>query len=124
MIIDCHAHVFQHWAGACGHDSRELHRRYLQKVVTRPAAEIYRARDGKRVDASALSKREDASWAGLAAVNFRLGINGQLDFTVDGEDYYVQYMPVAMQEFRAPPELMLAHMTYAGVDHAVLQAGG
>jgi predicted TIM-barrel fold metal-dependent hydrolase len=33
-------------------------------------------------------------------------------------------MPVGMQEIVAPPELMLANMTYAGVQHAVLQAGG
>ena len=29
-----------------------------------------------------------------------------------------------MQNLEAPPELMLAQMTYTGVDHAVLQAGG
>jgi predicted TIM-barrel fold metal-dependent hydrolase len=33
-------------------------------------------------------------------------------------------MPVGMQEIVCPPELMLAQMTYAGVDHAILQAGG
>src|SRR4051812_30421951 len=98
MIVDCHAHVFQHWAGACGHASRELHRRYMQKVQTRPAAKVYRASDGKQVDAKALSRQEDASWAGLADVDFRVGRYGQLDFTVAGEDYYVQYMPVGMQE--------------------------
>jgi predicted TIM-barrel fold metal-dependent hydrolase len=124
MIVDCHAHVFQHWAGACGHDSRALHLRYIQKNQTRPAAKVFRARDGLQVDATALSDQADPSWAGLKEVGFRVGIYGQLDFTVGGEDYYVQYMPVGMQEFRAPPELMLAQMTYAGVDHAILQAGG
>ena len=124
MIIDCHAHVFQHWAGACGHPSREVHRKYLQKVVTRPAARIFRARDGKEVAAGALSDPNDASWAGLSEVAFRIGRYGQLDFTVDGEDYYAQYMPVGMQELVAPPELMLAQMIVAGVDHTILQAGG
>jgi predicted TIM-barrel fold metal-dependent hydrolase len=33
-------------------------------------------------------------------------------------------MPVGMQEMVAPPELMLAQMRYAGVDHCLLQAGG
>ena len=33
-------------------------------------------------------------------------------------------MPVGMQEQVAPPELMLAQMMNAGVDHCVLQAGG
>src|SRR5262249_41819464 len=32
--------------------------------------------------------------------------------------------PVGMQQFVAPPELMLAQMAYAGVDRCVLQAGG
>ena len=40
------------------------------------------------------------------------------------EDYYVQYLPVGMQELQCPPELMLAQMTLAGVDHCILQAGG
>lgn len=124
MIIDCHAHVFQHWAEACGHPSRHVHRKYMQRVQTRPAAKVFRARDGKRVDASELFRAGDNSWAGLTEVNFRVGRYGQLDFTVDGADYYVQYMPVAMQEIVAPPELMLSQMTYAGVDHCVLQAGG
>ena len=42
------------------------------------------------------------------------------DFTIDGEDYYSQYMPVGMQQIVAPPELMLAQMDYAKVDHPVL----
>jgi hypothetical protein len=33
-------------------------------------------------------------------------------------------MPVGMQQIVAPPELMLAQMTYARVDHCILQAGG
>jgi len=43
MIIDCHAHVFQNWKDACGHPSIEIHLKYLQKVVTRPAARAFRA---------------------------------------------------------------------------------
>jgi predicted TIM-barrel fold metal-dependent hydrolase len=45
-------------------------------------------------------------------------------FTVEGDDYAVQYFPVGMQHIEAPPELMLAQMAYVGVDHAILQAGG
>jgi predicted TIM-barrel fold metal-dependent hydrolase len=33
-------------------------------------------------------------------------------------------MPVGMQDMVCPPELMLAQMTVAGVDHCILQAGG
>jgi len=124
MIIDSHAHVFQHWAEACGHPSREIHRKFMQKVQTRTAAKVFRVRDGQEVTGALLYRAENNSWAGLKGVDFRVGRYGQLDFTIDGEDYSVQYMPVGMQEIVAPPELMLAQMTYARVDHCVLHAGG
>src|SRR6185312_15487450 len=123
MIIDCHAHVFQSWADACGHDSRETHRKYMQKVQTRTSAKVFRAGDGKQVSGAVLFNQSDNSWAGLKDVGFRVGNYGRLDFTIDGQDYHSQYMPVGMQQIIAPPELMLAQMAYADVDHAVLQAG-
>ena len=103
MIVDSHAHIFQDWAGACGHPSRETHRRFIQKVLTRPAAKVFRARDGEEVTRAALFREGDNSWAGLTDVNLRVGVYGQLDFTLDGEDYYVQYMPVGMHHIVAPP---------------------
>lgn len=124
MIVDCHAHIFAHWIGACGHPSREVHKRYLQRVVTRTVAPTFRLRDGKRCDTKALFRAGDEGWSGLADVDFRVGRFGQLEFTHEGEDYGVQYMPVGMQEQVAPPELMLAQMMNAGVDHCILQAGG
>jgi predicted TIM-barrel fold metal-dependent hydrolase len=124
MLVDCHAHVFAHWQGACGHPSSAVHLKYLQKVVTRPAARAFRARDGQEVKPSMLFRAGDNTWAGLTDVNFRAGRFGQLAFTYEGEDYYVQYLPVGMQDLVCPPELMLAQMTVAGVDHCILQAGG
>jgi predicted TIM-barrel fold metal-dependent hydrolase len=124
VIVDCHAHVFQHWQGACGHPSSAVHLKYLQKVVTRPAARTFRARDGVEVRPTMLFDPRDNSWTGLADVNFRVGQFGQLVFTWEGEDYCVQYMPVGMQELVCPPGLMIAQMINAGVDHCILQAGG
>ena len=123
MIIDCHAHVFQHWADPCGHPSREIHRKYIQKVQTRTSANVIRARDNAQVKGSVLFKPGENGWSGLKDVDFRVGNYGRLDFTIDGEDYYSQYMPVGMQQIVAPPELMLAQMDYADVDHTVLQTG-
>ncbi|MFL4974312.1 MAG: hypothetical protein ACJ8DK_16715 [Microvirga sp.] len=117
MIIDCHAHVFQNWKDACGHPSMEIHLKYLQKVVTRPAARAFRVRDGAEVKPNMLFRSGDDTWSGLTDVGFRVGRYGQLQFTFEGEDYAVQYMPVGMQEIEAPPELMIAQMSYAGVDH-------
>lgn len=123
MIIDCHSHVFQAWEGACGHPSAEIHRNYIQKVQTRTAAKVFRSHDGKQVSGAVLFREGQNAWSGLRDVNFRVGNFGRLDFTIDGDDYHSQYMPVSMQQIVAPPELMLAQMKYAGVDHCVLQAG-
>jgi predicted TIM-barrel fold metal-dependent hydrolase len=124
MIIDCHTHVFQHWAGACGHESQEIHWKYIQKNVTRPSAKVRRVRDGAPADAQGLFRPGDNGWTGLRDdVRFRIGRYGRIEFTLDGEDYYIQYMPVGMATLEAPPELQLAQMSYVGVDHCVLQAG-
>jgi predicted TIM-barrel fold metal-dependent hydrolase len=123
MIVDCHAHVFAHWTGACGHPTREIHDRYLQRMITRTVASTFRERDGAGADTKALYTA-DPGWTGLTDVDFRVGRFGQLAFTHRGEEHVIQYMPVGMQEMVAPPELMLAQMRYAGVDHCLLQAGG
>jgi predicted TIM-barrel fold metal-dependent hydrolase len=101
-----------------------VHLRYLQKVVTRPAARAYRARDGIEVRPTMLFRPGDNTWTGLTDVDFRVGQYGQLAFTWEGEDYYVQYMPVGMQEMVCPPAFMIAQMVNAEVDHCILQAGG
>src|SRR5215217_2771548 len=124
MIIDCHAHVFPNWHGACGHPSIDVHLKYIQKNVTRPAAETFRVRDGMRVKPGLLFREGDNTWAGLKDVNFRVGRYGRLEFVHEGEEYAVQYMPVGMQTIESPPEFMIAQMLYAGVDHCILQAGG
>ena len=54
-------------------------------------------------------------------VDFRIGGFGQLECTVDGEDYYLQWYPCSFREMAAPPELMVTYMDYLGVDMAVLQ---
>jgi len=124
MIVDSHAHIFTHWAGPGGHPSREVRWRYIQKNLTRPSAKIRRARDAAPADASALFRKGDNTWTGLRDdIAFRLGPYGRLEYSVDGEAYHIQYMPVAMAQIEAPPELMLSQMDYAGVDHCVLQAG-
>ena len=73
MIVDCHAHVFQNWQGPCGHPSTAIHLKYLQKVVTRPSARTFRARDGKPVKPTMLFRPDDNTWAGLTDVQFRVG---------------------------------------------------
>ena len=123
MIVDCHAHIFEDWSGPCGHPSRDEHLKYLQRGLARTTGRTFRARDGAPADTKALLNPADLSWKGLNEVAFRVGRFGQLEFNADGEDYLIQYMPVGMQRLEASPDSMIAHMRYAGVDHAVLQAG-
>ena len=74
MIIDCHTHVFENWHGACGHPSVDIHLKYIQKNVTRPAAKTFRVRDGEEVKPAMLFRPEDNTWAGLNDVGFRVGL--------------------------------------------------
>ena len=109
MIVDCHAHVFENWQGACGHPSVDVHLKYIQKNVTRPAARTFRLRDGATATPEMLFWPDDNTWAGLADVDFRVGPYGRLQFTKDGEDYAVQYMPVGILELRQQCERHRTH---------------
>ena len=123
MIVDGHGHIFENWAGSIGHESETVHLKYLQKSMLRPAARVLRARDGVRVDMSQFFPLGDNTWQSLRGdVEFRPGSYGRAEFTIDGEEYWIQYLPVNMKDLEAPPELMIAHMKLAGVDHMVLQA--
>ena len=124
MIIDCHAHVIENWNDDCGHPDHATHLKYLQRGLAFTVARSFSARDGSRVGTAELLDPDDRSWNGLKDVHLRIGRFGRIAFTVDGEERYIQYMPVGMQTLEAPPQLMLAQMAYVGVDHAVLQAGG
>jgi len=96
MVIDSHTHIFQHWAGgACGHGTRGVHMNYLRKIGTGPAGKIFRRSDGAEMASSGLFRNRDFTWKGFVDANFWVGQFGQLNFTLEGEDYYIQYMPVA-----------------------------
>ncbi|MGD8605137.1 MAG: hypothetical protein PVF49_11255, partial [Anaerolineales bacterium] len=57
MIVDIHAHIFPDLNGACGLESVELHRLYLQRfTAATPAQSVKRLSDGKPVE-----NPEDAS---------------------------------------------------------------
>ncbi len=63
MIVDSQAHIFEKWSGACGLPSREVHWKYIQKNLTRPAAKVFRYRDGAPGDAANLFCPGDNTWA-------------------------------------------------------------
>ena len=84
----------------------DVHLKYIQKNLTRPAAEAFRVRDGKRVNTAMLFRSGDNTWAGLNDVGFRVGRYGRLEFMHEGEEHAIQYMPVGMQTILSPPEFM------------------
>ena len=74
----------------------------------------------RRVEKPLLAgERDGISW--LPQVDFRIGHFGRLEFTHEGEDYYMQWMPPALRDMSAPPDYVVAQMDYAGVDRAVIQ---
>jgi len=124
MIIDSHCHIFEKWTGACGLASTELHHKYIQKTVTSSAAKSFRLRDGAEVDPSIYYRPGGRSWSDMREdINFSVGPNGRVEFIIDGEIHYVQYMPVDMAEIECPPQLIRSQMNVAHIDHAILHAG-
>ncbi|MGD8821946.1 MAG: amidohydrolase family protein [Anaerolineales bacterium] len=125
MIVDIHAHIFPDLNGACGLESVELHRLYLQRfTAATPAQSVKRLSDGKPVenpeDAS-LWDPDDPTPSGALPVDFRVGRFGRLEWSKNGQDYYIHLYAPNLQLVESSPEFLLAQMNYAGVDTIVLQ---
>jgi predicted TIM-barrel fold metal-dependent hydrolase len=56
-------------------------------------------------------------------LDFRGGTYGRFLWTANGVEYSRQYLPTALANLESPPELILAHMDYVGIDKAVIQTG-
>jgi len=109
MIVDCHVHIFTALGGAGGYDSVETHRSYLKgnhSMVVR------RRRDGVIISAP-------IDWDRVN--DFRTERFGRYEWSLDGEEYYVQQFSPSLQTMESSPEFILAHMDYVGIDTAVLQ---
>ncbi len=118
VIFDNHTHCFPPLAEDGSIKKRRLAEH--QHHVRFHGQGIRRSRDGARVPAPLLvGDGEGISW--LPEVDFRIGSFGRLEFTHEGEDYYVQWMSPTLQDMSVSPELMIAQMDYVGVDRAVLQ---
>jgi len=82
---------------------------------------VRRSRDHAVVSAPTLWDPDDPSPSGRYDVGFRVGRDGRFEWTKDGEDYYIQFMPPTLQTMEAPVDFMIHQMDYAGIDVAVLQ---
>ncbi len=122
MIIDNHMHIFPYLGGASGYDSVSTHMRFFQKTMSGSSFPVHRARDNAIIKGAVrmLWDEKVLGPRGQMDVNFRVGKFGRLEWTKDGEDYWIQYMPVGLQDMNASPEFALAQMDYVGVDKAVI----
>ena len=84
---------------------------------------VRRVDDNSILSGQTLYDGHDLTLDGLTDVSFRGGGYGRFFWTVDGADYYRQYLPPTFANLSAPPEVMVAQMDYARVDRAVLQTG-
>lgn len=123
-IIDSHAHVFHYLGGRCGFKSEREHldeiQRRLQTHFTMP---VRRKKDNKIVEEKKLWNPNDRSISGKYDVNFRVSRYGRFEWTKDGVDYYIQFLPPTLQYQEASPEFLKVMMEHAGIDKAVLQCG-
>lgn len=122
-IVDCHAHIFPPLSQACGLPDAQTHLLFQQRAMhTHGNQPVRRKRDHALVEARDLWDADDPSEAGRATdVNFRVGQFGRFEWTIGGEDYYVQFLPPSLQDMHCPAEALVTQMDYAGIDTAVLQ---
>ena len=107
MIIDIHAHAFPPLSEASGYHTSEEHLKYIQKQAS--------VSTHMRFEGELPRPDED--------VKFRVGKYGKFEWTKGGRDCFLRYMAPAIVDLAWPPENMLAHMDWVGVDKAILYQG-
>lgn len=122
-IVDIHCHIFPPLAGACGFPDAATHRLHQQRAMHVHGNQPYRrARDRMVVGERPLWSADDPSEAGRAPdVNFRAGRCGRFEWTVAGQDFYVQFLPPHMADMSSPAEVIVRQMDHAGIATALLQ---
>jgi predicted TIM-barrel fold metal-dependent hydrolase len=121
MIIDNHAHIFPYLGGKSEYESVDVQLLYAQKLISDHFEPIRKVADYSAVEENNLWDNDKPGPSGKRNVSFRAGRFGRYEWTVDGNDYCKQYMPVSLQDMVASPEFLLAQMDFVGIDKAVLQ---
>lgn len=121
-IIDIHAHIFPPAATAAGFPDAATHLLHQQRAMHVHGNQPYRRRrDNALVTERPLWDAADPSPTGRRAVSFRVGRHGRYEWTSQGEEQFVQFLPPWMENLEMTAETLLACMDYAGVTTAVLQ---
>ncbi|MBX3069122.1 MAG: amidohydrolase family protein [Thermomicrobiales bacterium] len=117
MIVDSHAHIFPYLQHAPGN----RHRPFLQRGLNGNQLPVRRTRDNAIVTGVSFWDAHDYSYGGYREVDFRAGKFGRFEWTIDGVDYYKQYMPPSLIDNTCEADYLVAEMDYAGIDVALLQ---
>lgn len=117
-IFDAHAHCFPPLGKDL--DIKETRLAEHQYHVRFHRQGIRRTRDGMKIDEPVLAGERDGI-SFQPDVDFRIGKFGRVEFTIDGEDHYIQWMPPTLWDTSSSPEYIVTQMDYVGVDRAVLQ---
>lgn len=120
-VIDSHAHFFPFLGGPSGFPTVDEHLAYIQWALRRHVQPVHRSRDNVIMQQQSLVEGDERGRSSLTEVDFRAAKYGRFEWSIDGEDYFLQFMPPSLQDMVAPPEFLLALMDYAGIDVAVLQ---
>ena len=112
MIIDNHVHAFPDQAGPAGYPDAESFARKNQASIRT----FWGRFNMSHTDPKYIPEPDED-------VDFRVGKYGRWYWRKHGEDCWVQRMSAAMSEPEHPPEQLLAHMDFVGVDMGVIQAG-
>jgi predicted TIM-barrel fold metal-dependent hydrolase len=120
-VVDSHVHIFPYLDEPSGFPSRAEHRRFLQLYMAAHGEPVRRLHDHARVTEQTLHDGRLTDPSSLRDVRFRVGKYGRFEWTVDGEDLYIQFFPPHLQDMTSPAEFMLQQMARAGVDVGVLQ---
>jgi predicted TIM-barrel fold metal-dependent hydrolase len=121
MIIDSHMHVFPALGTAPGFDDPGPHRQLLQLYISGHPQPIRRLADHALAPHAESRILTGTGREPLPDVDYRVGAYGRFEWTIDGIDYYRQFLPPSLQRMESPVEFVLQQMAYTGVDVAVLQ---
>lgn len=121
MIVDSHMHVFPFLGGPCGFSSLEEHLRFLQLYISTHTNPVRRLRDHAVVEDRRPLSGPPVAPDRLLDAGFRVGKHGRFEWTLDGEDYYLSFLPPSLQNMESPPDFIIQQMAHAGVDCGVLQ---
>ncbi len=118
-IIDAHYHIFPRLGSQREGIDPELRLKFWQ-YHSREWNNFWRKSDGAHTSEQFLEFDSD-NIDEMPDVDFRLTDFGQVEITVNGVDYVMQFYPPNLVNNEAPPDRMVAEMNLAGVDAGVLQ---